>query len=161
MVVEEAASNYLDIGYVVRTEPEAGTVMNMGDTVTLYVNYGVDTVKTSVPNFVGMTEADALIHVIENQLEVGEVTYERSSNPAGTVIKQSADAWVEIAKYSEIDFVISGGSNYSGNGTTPPARTESYVPETQAPETEPEPSTEDSIEGNIEDHSSIPSYIRH
>ncbi|MBR4959306.1 MAG: protein kinase, partial [Clostridia bacterium] len=96
VVVEEAASNYLDIGYVVRTDPEAGTVMDIGDTVTLYVNYGTDTIKTSVPNFVGMTEADALIHVIENQLEVGKVTYERSSNPAGTVIRQSADAWVEI-----------------------------------------------------------------
>jgi len=142
VVLEEAASNYLDIGYVVRTEPEAGTVMNMGDTVTLYVNYGADTVKTSVPNFVGMTEADALIHVIENQLEVGKVTYERSGNPVGTVIRQSADAWVEIAKYSEIDFVVSGGSGYTGDGTTPPSRAEAYVPETRPPEPEPEPETE-------------------
>lgn len=143
VVIEESASAYLDIGYVVRTEPVAGTVLNIGDTVTLYVNYGVDTVKTSVPNFVGMTEADALIHVIENQLEVGDVTYEKSSNPAGTVIKQSADAWGEIAKYSEIDFVVSGGAYYSGDGTTPPTKADTTPPETEPPETEPEDTTPD------------------
>lgn len=141
VVVEEAASNYLDIGYVVRTEPEAGTVLDIGDTVTLYVNYGADTIKTSVPNFVGMTEADALIHVIENQLEVGKVTYERSSNPAGTVIKQSTDAWVEIAKFSEIDFVVSGGANYSGNGTTPPTKADLTPVQKPTPAPEPEPET--------------------
>ena len=165
VVLEEAASNYLDIGYVVRTDPEAGTVMNIGDTVTLYVNYGTDTVKTSVPNFVGMTEADALIHVIENQLEVGEVTYERSSSPAGTVIKQSADAWVEIAKYSEIDFVVSGGVNYSGNGTTPPTKSDTFVPEPEPePETEPEtePTPEYSTEDGITDYESFfQGIIRH
>jgi len=159
VVVEEAASNYLDIGYVVRTDPEAGTVMDIGDTVTLYVNYGADTIKTSVPNFVGMTEADALIHVIENQLEVGKVTYERSSSPAGTVIKQSADAWVEITKYSKIDFVISGGVNYSGNGTSLPTKADLTVPakptpepepETEPPQTEPDPEvTDDNSGGNI------------
>ena len=143
VVVEEAASNYLDIGYVVRTEPEAGTILNIGDTVTLYVNYGADTIKTSVPNFVGMTEADALIHVIENQLQVGKVTYERSGNPAGTVIKQSADAWVEITKYSPIDFVVSGGANYSGNGISIPTKADLIVPE--KPKPAPEPETEPSL----------------
>lgn len=146
VVIEEAASNYLDIGYVVRTDPAAGTVMDIGDTVTLYVNYGADTIKTSVPNFVGMTEADALIHVIENQLEVGDVTYERSSNPAGTVIKQSADAWVEIAKYSKIDFVVSGGANYSGDGTSIPTKADLYVPTPKPePETEPAPTDPDPV----------------
>ncbi|MBR5444532.1 MAG: protein kinase [Clostridia bacterium] len=140
VVVEEAVSNYLDIGYVVRTEPEAGTVLDIGDTVTLYVNYGTDTIKTAVPNFVGMTEADAMIHVIENQLEVGKVTYERSSNPAGTVIRQSADAWAEIAKYSSIDFVVSGGSNYSGNGTSVPTKADLATP---APKPTPAPETEE------------------
>ncbi len=143
VTLKEAASNYLDIGYVVRTEPEAGTVMNIGDTVTLYVNYGADTVKTSVPDFIGMTEADAMISLIENQLEVGKVTYERSYSPSGTVIRQSADAWAEIARYSKIDFVISGGSGYSGDGTTIPTKADQFVPETEppvsAPETEPEP----------------------
>ncbi|MBE6614770.1 MAG: PASTA domain-containing protein [Ruminococcaceae bacterium] len=152
VVIEEAASNYLDIGYVVRTDPAAGTVMDIGDTVTLYVNYGADTIKTSVPNFVGMTEADALIHVIENQLEVGDVTYERSSNPAGTVIKQSADAWVEIAKYSKIDFVVSGGANYSGDGTSIPTKADLYVPTPKPePETEPAPTDPDPVLPDTDD----------
>ncbi len=157
VVVEEDASNYLDIGYVVRTEPEAGTVMNIGDTVTLYVNYGMDTIKTSVPNFVGMTEADAMIHLIENQLTVGTVTYERSNNPAGTVIRQSADAWVEIAKYSEIDFVVSGGARYSGDGTTIPSKADQYVPETKAPETEPpETEAEETTDSGSSSSSDVP-----
>jgi len=120
--IKEASSSYLDIGYVIRTDPVAGTVVNIGDTITLYVNYGSDTVKVSVPNFVGLSEAECLIKLMENDLEVGKVTYEASNQPAGTIIKQSVDAWKEITKYSKIDFVVSGGSFYTGNGTTPPPR---------------------------------------
>ena len=160
VVIEEAASNYLDIGYVVRTEPEAGTVMNIGDSVTLYVNYGSDTIKTSVPNFVGMTEADALIHVIENQLEVGDVTYERSNNPAGTIIRQSADAWVEIAKYSKIDFVVSGGAGYSGDGTTPPPKVSASVPENKPPLPQTETETDTSNSGNSSGGGLFPGVVR-
>jgi len=130
--VQEIPSDYLSIGFVVRTEPAAGTVMRIGDKVTLYVSYGTDTEKVMVPNFVGHSEAEALIYLIQYQLEIGEVTYERSNLAAGTVIRQSADAQKEIDKYSEIDFVVSGGANYTGSGAVPPI-------EPQEPETEPEP----------------------
>jgi beta-lactam-binding protein with PASTA domain len=85
------------------------------------------------------------MYVIQNELKVGEVTYEKSNLAAGTVIRQSADAQKEIDKYSRIDFVVSGGSNYAGNGTVPP--TAGNVPETE-PDTEPE--TEDPDDWEID-----------
>ncbi|MBR4960383.1 MAG: hypothetical protein IKY52_05765, partial [Clostridia bacterium] len=49
-----------------------------------------------------------------------------------------ADAWVEITKYSKIDFVVSGGVNYSGNGTSIPTKADLTVPTKPTPEPEPE-----------------------
>jgi len=157
VVLEEAEDNYLNIGYVVSMSPEAGTVVNIGDTVTLYVNYGTDTLKVLVPTFSGLTEAEALIRLIENDLRPGKITYVKSNMTPGTVIEQSADAMKEIDKFSEIDFVISGGAFYSGNGTAVPTywdytAKEEKPPETEAPETEPPETDSDSFSGEDDDN---------
>ena len=147
VVLEETANEYLDIGYVVKMSPAPGSTVNIGDTVTLYVNYGVDTLKVLVPNFSGLTEAEALIKLIENNLRPGDVTYKKSNKTPGTVIEQSADAMKEIEKYSKIDFVISGGAFYSGDGNAVPTYWDYTEKETEPPETEPpetdEPDTDD------------------
>ncbi|MBQ7921933.1 MAG: protein kinase [Clostridia bacterium] len=140
VALEETEDDFLNIGYVVRMSPEPGTVVNIGDTVTLYVNYGKDTVKVLVPNFSGLTEAEALIKLMENDLRPGKITYQKSTRTPGTVIDQSADAMKEIDQYAEIDFVVSGGAFYSGDGTAIPTYWDytEKEPETDPPETEPE-----------------------
>jgi len=151
--LDETADEYLNLGYVVSMSPEPGTEVKIGDTVTLYVNYGKDTMKVLVPNFSGLTEAEVLIKLIENDLRPGKITYEKSNRTPGTVIEQSADSMKEIEKYAEIDFVISGGAFYSGDGTTVPTywdytEKETEPPETEPPETEPE-ETEDPDDGEF------------
>lgn len=120
-VKEERVNNdVLLTGYVIRTEPEAGAVLNENDTVTIYISNGSDTVSVSVPDFKGLSEARALITLMENNLDVGEVTYVQNWQTAGTVIDQSVDAWSSVPKHSEIDFTVSGGPSYSGDGKTIP-----------------------------------------
>ncbi len=120
-VAEERVTNdALITGYVIRTEPAAGTVLKENDTVTIYISNGSDTVNESVPDFVGMSEARALIALMENGLTVGEVTYEKNWQTAGTVISQSIEKWTSVPQHTEIDFVVSGGFSYAGDGKTIP-----------------------------------------
>lgn len=118
--VENVSNDVFSVGYVVRTEPEAGTVLNENEVVTIYVSTGSDTLNVSVPDFRELSEARALITLMENNLTVGKVTYVKNWRTAGTVFEQSVDPWKQVPKYSAIDFTVSGGPSYSGDGTTIP-----------------------------------------
>lgn len=115
-------SDVYGIGYVVKTVPEAGTLMNVNDVVEIHVSQGSDPVKAMVPNFEGMTELSALAQIVSNRFRIGKVTYVQNWQDAGTVVSQSVNAWVEVPLYTEIDFEVSGGWDYSGDGTTPPVK---------------------------------------
>ena len=117
---ERVADSILQTGYVVRTEPAVGTVLMEGDSVTIYISNGSDTVTVNVPDFKGLSEARALITLMENNLSIGEVTYEKNWQTAGTVIAQSVSAWSSVPKYAEIDFTVSGGPSYAGDGKSIP-----------------------------------------
>ncbi|MBR5312674.1 MAG: protein kinase [Clostridia bacterium] len=147
--VENVASEVYTVGYVIRTEPEAGTVLREDELVTIYVSNGSDTVNVSVPDFKELSEARALITLMENDLTVGEVTYVKNWRTAGTVFEQSIDPWQQVPKYSEISFTVSGGPSYAGDGKSIPTEedmkwkpAETVTPEPE-PEPEPEPSWED------------------
>ncbi len=106
-------------GLVYDTEPEAGTTVTLGDTVTLYVSKGAQLSSKTVPDFGGKTEREARILIEQNDLEVGSVTYEYSAQPAGVVIRQSRVAFTTVPEGTRIDFVVSLGPE--------------PVPETEAP----------------------------
>ncbi len=134
--VENVANDVYTIGYVIRTEPEAGTVLNEDDLVTIYVSHGSDTVNVSVPDFKGLSEARALITLMEHNLSVGEVTYVKNWQTAGTVIEQSVTAWKEVPQYSEIDFTVSGGPSYAGDGKSIPTEEDMKWTPTETPSTD-------------------------
>jgi len=127
--IEHVTSDTHEIGFVVKTDPVAGTMLQEGDSVILYVSQGTDTVKTTVPDFVGMNEAQTLLALMENDLEIGKVTYVKSTDEVGLVLTQSVEAWREIPIYSAVDFTISGGPSYSGDGTTIPTEEDMREPE--------------------------------
>ncbi len=126
-------SDVYEIGYVVKTVPPAGTEMKLKDVVEIHVSHGSNPVGAIVPNFVGLTEAEALTTIIGNKLKIGEVTYVKSTQAMGVVVKQSVTAWEEMPLYTPIDFEISGGEDYDGDGTEPPKPKETESDE----ETEP------------------------
>jgi serine/threonine-protein kinase len=132
--IEHVTSDTHEIGFVVRTEPEAGAKVQEGDSIILYVSQGTDTIKTTVPYFVGLNEAETLLALMKNDLQIGKVTYVKSDDTVGLVLTQSVEAWREIPVYSSVDFTISGGPSYSGDGTTIPTEDDMREPEeTQRP----------------------------
>jgi beta-lactam-binding protein with PASTA domain len=141
--VENVASEVYTVGYVIRTEPEAGTVLREDELVTIYVSNGSDTVNVSVPDFKELSEARALITLMENDLTVGEVTYVKNWRTAGTVFEQSIDPWQQVAKYSEINFTVSGGPSYAGDGKSIPTEEDMKWKPAEPVTPEPEPSWED------------------
>ncbi len=131
VVVENVQNDVYSIGHVIRTEPAAGTTVHENDTVTIYVSNGADTITIPVPNFAGLSEGQAMKQLLEAGLRVGDVEYVKSYSAAGSVLTQSVEAWLEVPLYTEIDFTVSGGANYTGDGTQFP------VKETESEETEP------------------------
>ncbi len=154
--VENVPSDIYTVGYVIRTEPEAGAVLREDELVTIYVSHGSDTVNVSVPDFRELSEARALITLMENDLTVGEVTYVKNWRTAGTVFEQSIDPWQQVAKYSEISFTVSGGPSYAGDGKSIPTEedmkwkpAEPVTPApAPAPEPEPDPEPWEDSSGN-------------
>ena len=118
--VESVDSSIYEIGYVIKTDPVAGTEVKEDDMITIYVSRGASTESTMVPNFVGLNEAQAMSKILEYKLNVGSVQYVRSDSNAGSILEQSLEAWYEVTVYSKIDLVVSGGASYSGDGRTPP-----------------------------------------
>ena len=148
-VVYENSEVY-EIGHVIKTEPGAGVTVTENESVTVYVSQGADTVKTTVPDFVGLSEAQALIRLMDYNLSVGDVTYVKSDKTAGSVVEQSVKAWLEVPEYSEIDFKVSGGASYSGDGTTTPTEDDLKPAETKKPETKTDPDTGDETDSGSE-----------
>ena len=118
--IVHVSSDTHEIGFVIRTEPAAGTVVQDSDTITVYVSKGTDTVKTTVPYFIGLNEAQTLLQLMESNLQVGKVTYVRDDGTPGLVLSQSVEAWYEVPIYTSVDFTVSGGPSYSGDGSTVP-----------------------------------------
>jgi serine/threonine-protein kinase len=112
LVAETLPAEYSDTilqGYVIKTEPAAGTSVTVGDTVKLYVSKGQQIVEVIVPNFVGMTEEEARKALDESNLSLGDVKYVAAAEDqlAGVVIDQSIPAYREVPeKVTKIDFTI-------------------------------------------------------
>lgn len=142
VVKESVPSDSIEIGYVIRTEPGPGTVMQENGLVTLYVSEGSETSKVSVPSCVGLNEAMTMIRLKESNLKVGSVKYEKSGMRAGTVLTQTPEAWAQVTPFSKVNFTVSGGPNYKGSGYTLP--TEEDMKEGVEPE-------EDDVEDETDD----------
>ncbi len=107
---EYEVNDNIPVGYVIRTMPMAGEKVNAGETVTLYISKGTDVKYIQVPNFIGLTEAQAKAQLIQYNLALGEITYQQSSKPKGTVIEQSRKAYESVPeKTTKIDLVVSSG----------------------------------------------------
>ena len=107
---EPIYSDVVRTGYVARTVPAPGDLINIGDTVVLYVSRGENIQNVIMPNFVGLPEAEANAELRRNELSLGEVTYVNSNRPAGTVLEQSVVAYTLVPKKATaVNFVVSGG----------------------------------------------------
>ena len=94
-------------GYVLRTEPEAGTELTAGDTVTLTVSKGPEVVLVDMPDLMGRSESEALTLLEAAGLNWEPVTYEEYDGTPGQVIYQSVEAHTQVEKGTVVAFKIS------------------------------------------------------
>ncbi len=135
--VSRVHSESFEVGRVIRTEPEAGSVMKLGETVTIYASIGPSLGSVAVPDFSKLTEAQTLQKLSDCGLRVGTVTYEAAGYAAGTVIWQSIKATTIVHANTPIDFVVSGGPDYIDPNKPPETTQETPVETTPAETTSP------------------------
>ena len=111
--VEEEYSDEVEAGMVIRTDPAAGTEIEPGTSLTIYVSKGKETKKVEVPRLYGMTEEQARQALSDRGLSVGSADHVANSAAAGTVVWQSTSAGTEVDEGTSINIQISTGPSQS------------------------------------------------
>lgn len=107
---ERISDELIKEGYVIKTDPPAGTSLAKGESVTLYISTGPAAPGTiPMPDFTGKTEDEANRMLTEYNLQMGNITYEYSDKPKNTIIKQSKPVGETVYVRTKIDFVVSMG----------------------------------------------------
>ncbi|MBZ5733328.1 Stk1 family PASTA domain-containing Ser/Thr kinase [Nocardioides sp. TRM66260-LWL] len=109
--VQTGAAVYSDDvarGHVVSTDPDPGSRVLDGATVTLVISRGVE--QYPVPDLAGRTRDDAEQALRDTRLEVGLVTGRYSETvPQGQVISSDPKAGTELRRGVSVDLVVSKG----------------------------------------------------
>ena len=111
-VVESSEySDTVDAGKVIRTDPAAGTQVEKGTTVTIYVSKGPEDTSVSVPKLSGLTTAQAKEKLAAVGLVLSNtVSYEYDSTVAkDKIISQSYTAGSKVEKGTTISVTVSLG----------------------------------------------------
>jgi len=109
------ASDTVDSGTVIATNPPAGSSANKGSKVQLIVSSGKE--QVSVPNLYGRTQSQAMndLQAVGLNGTVTSVTCSDSSS-AGTVIAQSPSAGSKVSKGSIVNMSVCKQSSTSSTG---------------------------------------------
>ena len=106
-VVESRFDDQVIYGIVIDQEPEPGSLLYPGDTVTLVVSLGREGVL--MPDLSGMTRGEAAAQVEELGLILDDVTLDIAPDvPIGCVVRQTPEAGTLVPMFSDVSLVISG-----------------------------------------------------
>lgn len=106
---EKEYSDDVEEGKVIRTDPEAGTELARGETLTVYISLGKEQKSADVPSLTGMTQEAAQRALSERGLSLGSVDQVESDKPEGTVVWQSVDANSSVNQGTTVNIQISKG----------------------------------------------------
>ncbi len=108
--VSERSNAKVAAGTAVKTEPAAGQQVDVGTEVTLIVSKGPKPV--SVPNIVGLPEADALAALDQAGLVAGARSEANDEGvAAGSVVSQDPAADANVEKGSQVTYTVSLGAS--------------------------------------------------
>lgn len=113
----EQDSNEFAPGTVMGQAPVAGEIVNKGDTVVLTVAKAAT--SATVPNVVGLSEADAIAQMKAAGLSVGDPILESSDSAEGTVLAQEPAAGTLVPGSTQVilTIAVSGGPSTVPNLT--------------------------------------------
>ncbi len=106
----EAAPEYndeIENGFVIRTDPAAGTMLTEGDTVTITVSRGPEFVMVDMPDLMGKSLNTALELLDNAGLEWDEPVYTESNGEPDLVIYQSIAPGTQVEKGTRVSFQLS------------------------------------------------------
>lgn len=105
----EEHSDTVAVGDVINQNPRPGTEVKTNTAVDLVISKGKKQTNVEMPQLVGLTSQIAMQTIVDNQLAVGAITEERSTEPAGVVISQEIEKGTTVDIGTEINFVVSNG----------------------------------------------------
>ena len=94
-------------GEVLWMEPRGGEVIPKGERVVLTVCAGTPEESVTVPDFYGMSRADALVQLWLAQLSLAEVVEVESDLPSGLVVRQSLPAGTLVPSGTRMTLYVS------------------------------------------------------
>lgn len=104
------SSDTIAAGCVVNQDPVAGVTVPVGSDVDLVISTGPAVTTVSVPNLIGLSQADATSAITDAELTLGTVTTENSDIVAsGNVISQNPAAGQEVEFGATVDITVSLG----------------------------------------------------
>ena len=132
LIEEYVDHDEIEIGKVVKQSPRAGSTINIGDEVTLYISKGTEEKLVIVPNLINLTESEAKATLRSAGLSVGRISMSESNSvEEGCVISQSINYGNEVEEGKAISLVISSGpSKETTTAETTKEQTETTTAET-------------------------------
>ncbi len=112
---EYVASDEIEAGRVISTNPERQAMVVSGDTITVVVSTGPVNAQSVVPSLIGLTEDKATSALTSAGLVKGTVSYQSSSTyPKGQVTYQSNTSGQKVDAGTVIDIIVSSGPAQTG-----------------------------------------------
>ena len=109
VLVTQAVDTSVASGAVIRTDPAAGTQVESGSTVVIYVSRPQVATTTKVPSLSGMSVDDARTLLVQNHLGLGSQTDQYSDQPVGTVIGQNPAAGSTAKLNGRVNITVRAG----------------------------------------------------
>jgi len=104
---EYVFSDEIEQGKIVKTSPEAGTMVSQGDKVVLYISQGPEFKDVVVPSFTGKPVEEAKSEIERSSLIVGEISEDNTGEyQIGTVVSQSVESGQTVKEGTKIDLVV-------------------------------------------------------
>ena len=94
---------------IIYTDPEAGTELQEGQTVNLYISKGKETKTVTMVSLEGMTQSQAKNAVEGLELKLGNVDSVDSEKKKGSVVFQSVKEGAEVEVGTKVNIQISKG----------------------------------------------------
>lgn len=108
--IQAVADDETAVGYVVKTNPAAGTEVTTGTKIIIFVSSGPSKEKVKVPQVVGSTLATAKSDLEASGFVIGDIRYDdESDKDEGTVLSCDPKSGDEAPKGSAVNLVVSSG----------------------------------------------------
>jgi eukaryotic-like serine/threonine-protein kinase len=104
VTISREASDAVPTGQVTRTAPPAGTQIDKGSTVTLFVSSGPQ--KVTVPSVVGQSQDSASAELANVGLKVSAVSQDSTTETPGNVLSQSPAGGSQVGRGTTVTITV-------------------------------------------------------